>query len=87
MQARLQSLSLVSPGRTVCRSVHLVSHLERSSEMVWSRLSSSPGRCYTVATWRLVSRGLVLCAVAETVENRGAAARGTIEQVVPIRLD
>ena len=32
----------------MCRSVHLVSHLERSSEVVWCRLPSSPGRCYTV---------------------------------------
>jgi hypothetical protein len=52
MQVRLQSLSLVSPGRIVCRSVHLVSHLERSSEVIWSRTPSCWSRCYIAASWR-----------------------------------
>lgn len=42
-------LSLVSPGRAVCRSTHVVSHLDKSLEVIWGRLSSSWGRCYTAA--------------------------------------
>jgi hypothetical protein len=42
---------LVSPGRTVCRSVHMVSHLEGSSEVVRGYLPSCWSRCYTTATW------------------------------------
>lgn len=41
----------VSPGRTVCRSVHVVSDLEGSSDAIWDRLPSCWGRCYTAATW------------------------------------
>ena len=45
-------LSLVSPGRTVCRSVQLVPYLERSLEVIWSCLPSCRDRCYTAATSR-----------------------------------
>ena len=43
-------LLLVRPGRTVRRSVHVVSHLEGSSDVIWGRLPSFWGRCYTAAT-------------------------------------
>jgi hypothetical protein len=47
-----RDLLLVCPGRTVCGSVQVVSHFERSSKLIWSRLLSRWGLCYTVATWR-----------------------------------
>jgi hypothetical protein len=44
-----QRALLVTPGRTVRRSVRLVSYLKRSSEVIRGRLPSSLGRCYTAA--------------------------------------
>jgi hypothetical protein len=43
--------TLVSAGQTVCHRVRVVSHLEGSSDVMWGRLPSCWGRCYTTATW------------------------------------